>query len=305
MITLHKVLLAARDPKFVLLYLMNRGIFNWMDDAAFLKLKFRIMMKKPLDLETPQTFNEKLQWLKLHDRRPLYTQLVDKYGVRSYIAETIGEAYLIPLVGGPWNSVDEIDFDALPEQFVLKCTHDSGGVVICPDKGRLSVRGTREKLHSSLRRNYFWSGREWPYRNVKPRIIAEKYMVDESGTELKDYKVFCFQGVPRTIQVDFDRFHNHRRNLYSPEWKNLGYTSCYPTDPSVEIPKPVCLDKMLALAAELSKGIPHLRTDFYVINSQIFFGELTLYHGSGLEIFDPPEWDRRLGDWIDLSSLRQ
>lgn len=161
-------------------FFASRNMLNWMSDEAFLKRKFKLRMGYELDLDNPKTFNEKLQWLKLYDRNPLYTKLVDKYEVRKYIAEKIGEEYLIPLVGGPWNSPNEIDFDALPEQFVLKCTHDSGGVIICKDKSALDIPAAKAKLAKHLKRNYYWTNREWPYKDVPPRIIAEKYMEDET-----------------------------------------------------------------------------------------------------------------------------
>ena len=176
------------NPGGMIAALGSKGYLNWMPDKSYLSLVFRLSLGYWPDFENPKTFNEKLNWLKLYDRKPLYTQLVDKYAVREYIAEKIGEQYLIPLVGGPWNSVDEIDFDALPEQFVLKTTHDSGGVVICRDKSSFDVEAAKARLAGHLKREYFWGKREWPYKNVKPRIIAEKYMVDSEDAELRDYK---------------------------------------------------------------------------------------------------------------------
>lgn len=284
---------------------MNRNtikheLYKWIPTKLFIKLQYRHVVKKKLNLRNPQTFNEKLQWLKLYDRNPLYTTLVDKYAVREYIKEKIGEEYLIPLIGGPWKSVNEIPFDTLPNQFVLKTTHDSGGIVICKDKAVFDIDAAKCKLKWSLQRKYFYSSREWPYKNVQPQIIAEKYMVDESGTELKDYKIFNFQGKAKLIQVDYNRFVDHKRNLYTPEWEYLDVMLQYPNDSQHKIEKPKSLGKMLELAELLSEGIPHVRTDFYSIGEKIYFGELTFYHGSGFEKFDPPEWDRILGDWLVL-----
>jgi hypothetical protein len=225
--------------------------------------------------------------------------MADKYEVRKYIAEKIGEEYLIPLLG-VWNTFEDIDFNSLPDQFVLKCTHDSGGVVICKDKNAFDLKAARKKIVIHLKRNFYWYGREWAYKNIKPRIIAEKFMVDESGTELKDYKILCFNGEPRLIQVDFDRFVKHKRNLYSTEWQYQLVELGYPTYPQIRIKKPESLELMLQLAKKLSFGIPHLRVDLYSIKQKIYFGELTFYHGSGFEKFTPSEWDKTLGDWLEL-----
>lgn len=244
-------------------------------------------MGEKLDLKNPRTFNEKLQWLKLHDRKPEYTKMVDKYEVRKYIKKKIGEQYLIPLVGGPWDTFDDIDFSKLPDQFVLKCTHDSGSVAICKDKKAFDIEVVRKKFNRALKGNFFYGGREWPYKNVKPRIIAEKYMADESGTELKDYKIFNFNGIPKIIQVDYNRFVRHKRNLYSTDWKYMDVAIKYETDPNIEICKPAKLDEMLGMAQSLSQNIPHIRTDFYSIGDKIYFGELTFYHESGFGKFMP------------------
>lgn len=287
------------NPHRVFSVLANRGLLNWQSDERFLKLQFRARMGKPLNLKEPRTFNEKLQWLKLYDRKPEYTQMVDKYEVKAYVAKLIGEEYIIPTLG-VWDRFEDIDFDVLPAQFVLKCTHDSGGLVICKDKSKLDKAAAKAKIEKSLKRNYYLSGREWPYKNVKPRIIAEKYMVDESGIELKDYKVFCYNGQPKAVQVDFDRFIEHKRNVYSPQWELLDVGIQYPRDPNRIIEKPKKLEEMLRLAERLSTGIPHIRTDFYIIKDKIYFGELTFYHGSGYEKFTPEEWDVTFGSWIRL-----
>ena len=286
-------------------YILSTIIGKKMSDSFYLKIYYKTMTNRDLDINNPKTFNEKLQWLKLYDRNPLYTTLVDKYAVREYIKEKIGEEYLIPLIGGPWKSVDEIPFDTLPNQFVLKTTHDSGGVVICNNKKNFDVNAAKRKLHKSLKNNYYYSGREWPYKNVPPQIIAEKYMVDESGTELKDYKIFNFQGKAKLIQVDYNRFVDHKRNLYTPEWEYLDVMLQYPNDSQHKIEKPKSLEKMLELAELLSEGIPHVRTDFYSIGEKIYFGEMTFYHGSGFEKFAPPEWDRIVGDWLVLPEKKK
>jgi hypothetical protein len=257
------------------------------------------MTGEKLNLKEPKTFNEKIQWLKLHDRRQEYTQLVDKYEVKKIVAEKIGEQYIIPTLG-VWNHFDEINFDALPNQFVLKCTHDSGSIVIVKDKAQLNKAEARKILEEGLGRNYYYSGREWPYKNVKPRIIAEKYMIDESGIELKDYKVFNFDGVPKFIQVDFGRFTEHKRNLYTLDWEYIDAAIKFPNDREEIIEKPEKLEEMLFLSKKLSYGMPHVRTDFYSINDRIYFGELTFYHGSGFEKFTPDRFGEVVGSYLKL-----
>lgn len=267
-----------------------------------LKKMFKERMGYSLDLENPKTFNEKLQWLKLHDHNPLYTTMVDKYAVKKYVAEKIGEQYIIPTLG-VWERFDDIDFDELPNQFVLKCTHDSGSIVVVTDKSKMDKVAAKKKLENGLRYNYYYWGYEWPYKDVPPRIIAEKFMVDESGVELKDYKVFNFDGIPKAIQVDYDRFTNHKRNIYDADWKYIDMSIEYPTDANHQIAKPKNLEKMLELAGKLSEGIPHARTDFYVINDEIYFGEITFYHGAGLEHFMPEKYDGVFGEWIKLPDV--
>lgn len=280
---------------------LSQRFFSWLPASIYLRICFFLKTKKILHLKHPVSFNEKLQWLKLYDHKPEYTTMVDKYAVKQYVAAKIGggEEYIIPTLG-VWEHFDDIDFDKLPDKFVLKCTHDSGGLVICRDKSKFDKEAARKKLEKCLKRNYFLYGREWPYKNVPPRIIAEKYMVDESGVELKDYKIFCFHGVPKIIEVDFNRFVGHKRNLYTTSWELIDLEICYPSDENFKIAKPEHLEKLLQLATVLSQDIPHIRTDFYVINGKIYFGELTFCHGSGFEKFIPEEWDKIFGDWLKL-----
>lgn len=295
----NKILQVLKEPKYAFQYLIHKGNFKNMTDEKYLKMMFRHMFDYELNLNNPQTFNEKLQWLKLYDRNPLYTQLVDKYEVRKYITETIGEEYLTPLIG-VWDKFEGIDFSKLPNKFVLKCTHDSGGLVICKDKNELDIESARKKINKCLKRNYYYHSREWPYKNVKPRIICEKYMVDESGVELKDYKIFCFSGEPKIIQVDYNRFIDHKRNLYDVQWNYIPASIKYPTDAKVKIVKPEKLNQMLKLARILSEDYPHVRVDFYSINGKIYFGEMTFYHEAGFGKFDSKEFEVKMGEWIKL-----
>lgn len=294
-----------QNPKQIFVGMGAKGWLNWIPDEQYLKIAYSLRFGKTLNLDAPMTFNEKTQWLKLYNRNPLYTKLVDKYKVRKYIAEEIGEQYLIPLVGGPWKSFDEIDFDNLPNQYVLKCNHDSGGLVICRDKSKIDKAAVREKIERCLQQNYYFHGREWAYRNVPPQIIAEKYMADgtDAQNELTDYKLFSFAGKVQLVQVDYNRFTDHHRNFYSREWEYLPFTTCYPTNINHTIPRPSCLKELIDIGEKLSNSVgapPFLRVDMYLISGQIYFGELTLYHGGGFEKFDPPEWDAILGSWLEL-----
>ena len=280
--------------------IMKADIFQGLSDEVYLKLIYRLIFGRKLDLNHPKTFNEKLQWLKLNDRKPEYTTMVDKNEVKKYIAERIGEEYVIPTLG-VWDNFDDIDFDSLPDQFVLKCTHDSGGLVICKDRRKLDIPKAREKINKALTRRFYYFGREWPYKNVKPRIIAEKYMVDGVTSELRDYKLFCFNGVYKCMKVDFDRFVKHCANYYDSQGNllDLGETIC-PPDKEKNIRLPLNLEKMIKLAETLSKDIPFLRVDFYDVNGNIYFGELTFFPASGFGTFTDEEWDYKLGEWIHL-----
>ena len=272
---------------------------KYISDKTYLKLLYETRIGKKLNLKNPITFDEKLQWLKLYDRKDEYTVWADKYEVRNYVAERLGEQYLIPLLG-VWNSADELKLDDLPEQFVLKCTHDSASVCICTNKKNFDWNAAMDKLQKSLNQNYYWHSREWPYKNITPRIIAEAYMTDESGTELKDYKIYTFGGEPYLIQVDFDRFHNHRRNLYTTEWEYIDETIEYSKDPNVKIAKPEHLEEMLECSRKLAVGTISLRTDFYSINGKIYFGEITFYQEAGFAHFEHEEFAKKLGDQIKL-----
>ena len=270
-----------------------------VSDKWYLNVQFHCMMGRGIDWKNPRTFNEKLQWLKLYNRRPEYTVMVDKVKAKEYVAGIIGEEHIIPTLG-VWDSPDDIDWDSLPNQFVLKCNHDSGSVCICRDKASFDREAAVRKLRAALRRDMFYAGREWVYKNVERKVFAEKFMVDESGTELKDYKIFCMNGEPEVIEVDYGRFTKHMRNIYNKEWERLEMEIEFPSDASHVIDRPARLQEMLQLARRLSAGIPHVRTDFYSIDDKLYWGELTFYHGSGMEDFRPEEWDERLGKLIIL-----
>lgn len=269
-------------------------------DALYLKLLYKNRMKKKLDLTNPKTYNEKLQWLKLYNRKPEYTVMVDKYAVKGYVEKIIGKEYIIPTLG-VWEHFDDIDFDKLPDQFVLKCTHDSGGLVICKDKESLDKEKAKKQIEHCLKRRYFLNTREWPYKDVKPQIIAEKYMVDESGYELKDYKFFTFDGKVKAMFIATDRGSESETcfDFYDCNFEHLPFKNGHP-NAKKKIIKPENFDKMIELAEKLGKDIPHARIDFYNINGKIYFGEITFFHWSGLKPFEPEEWDYKFGSWIQL-----
>lgn len=274
-------------------------IFKYVPDKPWVKFKYYSHFRKKLNLENPKTFNEKLQWLKLYYQKESHTRMVDKCEMKAYVTEKIGPGYVVPLLG-VWNSVDDIDFEKLPNQFVLKATHDCAGLVICKDKTKLDIEKTKNILRQAMKNSYYLYYREWPYKNVVPRVIAEQFMVDESGTQLKDYKIFCFDGEPYCVQVDFDRFSGHKKNLYTLDWELMEFSFNYPAHPEVEIAKPPALEKMLEMARVLSAGEPYVRVDFYSVEGKPYVGEITFFPASGYGKFVPEKYDRILGDMIKL-----
>lgn len=286
-------------PERIALRLWN-SIAPVIPDKLFLAVKFRLSMGYWMDFDYPKTYNEKLQWLKLHDRRPEYTQMVDKAGVKEYVAQRVGEQYIIPTIG-VWDRPEDIPWNELPTQFVAKVTHDSGGVVICKDKKQLDIPATIAILSKALKKDYYAVSREWPYRNVKRRVIVEQYMIDESGYELKDYKFFCFYGEPKMLFIATDRENPNEEtkfDFFDMDFNLLPFTNGH--EHASHIPaKPKGFDTMVELARKLSAGIPHVRVDLYDINGQVYFGELTFYHWSGFVPFEPKEWDNKIGAWMN------
>lgn len=293
-----RIIRSFKEPKRILKYILVKTA-RLFPDELYLKMLFPLRTGYKLNLNNPQTFNEKLQWLKLNNRKPEMVKMVDKVDAKEYVASIIGEEYIIPTLG-VYNSVDEIDFDKLPNQFVLKCTHDSGGIVICSDKSKLDIEAAKDKLSRGLKVNYYYQNREWPYKQVKPRIIAEQYMVDESGYELKDYKFFCFDGEVKLLFIASDRgskTEETKFDFFDTEFNHLPFLNGHPNS-TKKIAKPKGFEKMKEIAAKLSQGEPHLRVDLYDINGKIYFGELTFYHWSGMTPFEPIEWDYKLGEMI-------
>ena len=258
-------------------------------------------MGKRLNLKNPQTFNEKLQWLKLYGRRPIDTILSDKYAVKEYIAKTIGEKYVIPLLG-VWDRFEDIDFDKLPEQFVLKCTHDSGGILVCKNRNDVDFDKVKETFNRSLKTDYYVFSREKAYKNIPRRIIAEEYREDSKTGELRDYKFFCFDGEPKALFIASDRQvegEETKFDFFDMEFNHLPFTNGHP-NAKILPEKPLCFKEMKELAAKLSKGIPHVRVDFYEVDGKVYFGEMTYSHWGGMTPFNPEEWDYTFGSWIVL-----
>lgn len=269
-----------------------------LPDKTFVGLKYRLKFGEKMPWKNPVTFNQKLQWLKIYNRNPEHCRMVDKYEAKLYVAERIGEEYIIPTYG-VWDSFDEIDFASLPNQFVLKCTHDCGSVFVCTDKSKFDFEAAKKKLTKAIGRNYYWGEREWAYKSVKPRIIAEKYMVDEKTAELRDYKFFSFDGEAKMLFIATGRLSGEevKFDFFDMDGKHLPIKNGHPN--AKEIPElPKSFDKMKELAGVLSKGHPHIRVDFYEINGEIYFGELTFFHFGGFVRFEPAEWDRIMGEWI-------
>ena len=296
----NKVIKLIKNPKKIIIYLASKGIIKY-DDEKYLKFVYKEKTGCDLDLKNPKTFNEKLQWLKLYDRNPQYTKMVDKYEVRKIIEEKIGKEYSIPCLG-VYDSVNKIKFDKLPNQFVLKTTHDSGTVIICKDKNTFDFKKAKKILKKRLKRKYFYLWREWPYKNVKPRIIVEKYMEDKDTSELRDYKFYCFDGIPKLMFIVKDRGKEPKINFYNMDFKKVELQQCYPNFDE-KISKPKQFNEMKELCKILSKDIPHVRVDFYIINNRVYFGELTFFDSAGLDNFTPSKWNKILGDWIDLKKV--
>jgi len=265
-------------------------IMNW----------YEVYTGKSIDLDCPRTFNEKIQWLKFYDSKPIKGELSDKYLVRNYVREKIGEQYLVPLIG-VWDSFDEIDFERLPERFVLKCTHGSGTNEIVHSKDELDYAALKDKFCNWMALNYAYAcGFELHYQYITPRIIAEKYLQTCDGSDLRDYKVHVFGGQVRLIQVDIDRMHEHRRNLYTTEWEYVPCSILYPTAPDVSIERPECLEELIRVSETLAKDFIYVRVDFYIVENHVYFGEMTFTHGSGVEKFTPESFELEMGSWMHL-----
>lgn len=298
---INRIKSAIKEPKKILIHTLRLKVFRFIPDRIFLKLIYRLYIGEKLDLKNPKTYCEKLQWLKLYDRNPEYTKYVDKFAVRSYIAQAIGEQYLVPLIG-VYNSVNEINWDLLPDRFVLKCTHGSNSNIVCSDKTKLSIRDAKAKLNKWMKKNWYWYGREWPYKNVKPRIICEEFITSD-GSIPEDYKVMCFHGQVKLIQVHCNRFsETHTCDNYDINWKKIDISKSKNGLPNSNIilERPKLFDKMVELSEQLSRNMRHVRIDWYIVGDKLFFGEITFYSSSGFSNYDKKEDDLLLGSWITI-----
>lgn len=305
------------NPLLVFKYLARKNLMSWMPDKMYLQMMYRAILGRKLNLKNPQTFNEKLQWLKLYDHNPLYTIMVDKVKAKEYVAEKIGEQYIIPTLG-VWKNVEDIDFNTLPERFVIKCNHNSGtGMYICRDKNKMNEEQVRKRLKKGLNENYYKHWREWPYRDVPRRILAEQYLESEKLSyennesevnaslvgDLRDYKFYCFNGEPKLCQVISNRAVDEKIDFYDMHWERVvglvGLTMGVHNSEQ-EISCPHSFNDMLRCARILSKDIPFSRIDFYDINGRAYWGEITLFPASGFGIFTPDDWNRIIGDWLQL-----
>lgn len=282
----------------------SKNMLRGLSDATYLRILYRLKFGKPLDLLNPQTFNEKLQWLKINYRKPIFTSMVDKYEAKKIIEEKIGSKYVIPTLG-VWDSVDDIDFDALPDQFVLKCTHNSGGLVVCRDKGKLDLKAAKERIKKSMKKEYFYHGREWPYKDVKPRIIAEPLIHNDDNSALVEYNFFCFSGEPKMVMYchgDRDKGETRYNDFFLMDGTKLPLSWGYRSSDISEFKPFDAYSDMVEKAKVISSGLPFLRVDFYLANGKALMGEMTFFHWSGLMPTTPPEWDKRFGEWIKLPS---
>lgn len=280
-----------------------KKLFSWLPDSLYLRLLYLIKMHEPLNLSNPQKFTEKIQWLKLHSRKPEFTAMVDKYAIKKYVCDLIGKEYVVPMIG-IWDSFDEIDFNALPVKFVLKTTHGGGscGVVICHDKSTFDKERAKRKLNNSLHTDIYQLFREWPYKDVPRRIMAEELIEIPESNDLTDYKLFCFNGDPKYIQVIKDRNTHETIDFFDADWNHQPFYGLNPKvkNSSQAISKPAGLADMIKIARRLAKDIPFVRVDFYQVGNRVYFGEITFFPNSGFGRFTPPDWNRKLGDMIKL-----
>lgn len=296
MFDLRKIL--GRKTREKIMYALS-----FLPDKLYLQLFYFATTGKFINFKNPKGYNEKLQWLKINDKHAEYSKLVDKLAVRKHIEEVLGKEYLFPLLGY-WESFDDIDFSELPEQFVLKCNHDSGSTKVIKSKSSLTendMENLRKHFSVRLNEDFFFAGREYPYKGIKPYIIAEQMMIDESKPEssIEDYKFFCFNGEPKVVLIVTDRSTNCRFDYFDMDFNHLDIIDhCPHSDKPIK--KPVCFDEMKEIASRLSQGMKTVRMDLYEINGKIYFGEYTFFSGGGFDLYVQPKWERQMGDWINL-----
>lgn len=266
-------------------------------DRIYLKMVYYLSTGEILNLTYPRKFNEKMNWLKLYNRNPFYTKLADKYEVKRIVADMIGNQYVVPTYG-VYNSFDSIDFSKLPDAFILKTTHDSGGGILCKSKINFDFIEAKKQMKKKLKKNYYPKYREWPYKNIQPRIVVDKLLDDGTNHELQDYKFWCFNGVPKVIYLT-NKGKDVRENFYDMDFNPLSINHGF-AKADIEFSKPEGFEIMKELAAKLSRGIPFVRVDFFYVNGKVYFGEYTFYDWGGMQPFQSKEWDIKLGSWINL-----
>lgn len=288
---------------FIIAYLKRYGW--WLPDSIYLKLRYRNEMGTSLNLKNPQSFTEKIQWLKIHRRKDEFTRMVDKLAVKRYVADLIGEEFIIPTLG-VWDNFNEIDFSSLPNSFVLKTTHGGGstGVVVVPNRDKMDKNKAKKMLEWSMKCDVYTATREWPYKNVPRKIIAEQFLSDGNKKDLSDYKWFCFNGEPMYCQVIRDRNSLETIDFYDKDWNHQDFVGLNPTAKNGIYPvkKPCNLNKMIEIARLLSKGLEFIRVDLYEVNGRLYFGELTFFPASGIGKFTPSKWNDELGKLIKLKN---
>ncbi len=278
---------------------------SFLPDSLYLKIFYFATTGKRLNLKKPIGYNEKLQWLKIHEQKKEYSTLVDKLAVKGYIEEKLGAGYTFRTLGY-WDSFDKIDFSDLPEKFVLKCNHDSGSTKVIANKKDLSqekIKALKKFYDRRMKRDFYCAGREYPYKGLKRYIMAEQYMEDENakGMSIEDYKFFCFDGVPKIMFVATDRGTDCKFDFYDMDFQHLDIVNIHP-NADKHISKPKCFEEMKTIAAQLSQGMKTVRIDLYEINGKIYFGEFTFFHGGGFRLFEPACWEAQLGEWIEIKN---
>ena len=301
---MNKIIKGLRNPHKVLSWILVKCAPLIKNDETYLRWNYYLNMHRCLNLQAPKTYNEKLQWLKIYDRNPVYTTMVDKLKVKQYVSEKIGAEHVIKTLG-VWKNVEDIEWEKLPNRFVMKTTQAGGnvGIIVCQDKSKLNIKKAKKNLKKGIAHNLYVRSREWPYKNVEPMIFAEEYMEDEYG-ELRDYKFFCFDGKVKALFVATDRQKRSEPffNFFDENYNPLPIKQGHPVNSDIP-EKPKGFDEMIKIAEKLSDGIPHVRIDLYAINGAVYFGEFTFYHFGGVVPFEPAEWDEKFGDWLRLPNL--
>lgn len=300
----QKIYRVIKNP-YILISKLIKGRFKFIGDKTYLSILYRASLNEKIDFQNPLTYNQKLQYLKLNDRESFYKKMVDKYEVRKVIEKIIGKEHLVKCYG-VWNKVEDINFNILPDKFVIKCTHDSGSVIIVRNKNDIDLKKVKKKVNKWLKKDYFWVSREWPYKNIRPRVIIEELLEAEENDQIRDYKFFCFSGVPKYLYIASDRNKGEKHvkfDYFDIDFNRLDLVQTSHPNSKVSPKKPKCYNQMTSIASKLSKGIPHVRIDLYEVKGKVYFGEFTFYHHGGFVPFEPPTYDRLWGEQIDINNI--